>query len=209
MNPEVQSYNGVKTVEKSLRILELLLMAQEGLSIGQLVARTELHRASVHRLLTTLHALGWVERPTSRPIFRVSVRFYALAHVFVQSYGLLDRLQPLLTELSARTRETVHLGILDGWEVLHLGRVESPERVLDVRPSDAGMHLVCWFPEGVGDQTVAEIAAGRGLEAPPLSAHSMRPLTRGGLLLGYTAFTPAQIREAVSELARLLDAQTR
>jgi DNA-binding IclR family transcriptional regulator len=129
MNPEVQPYNGVKTVEKSLRILELLLMAQEGLSIGQLVASTGLHRASVHRLLSTLHALGWVERPASRPIFRVSLRLYALAHVFVQSYGLLDRLQPLLTELSTRTRETVHLGILDGWEVLHIGRVESPERV--------------------------------------------------------------------------------
>jgi GntR family transcriptional regulator/MocR family aminotransferase len=80
--------------------------------------------------------------------------------------------------------------------------------LLEVRPSEAGMHLVGWLPEGVDDQTVAEVAAGRGLEAPPLSAHSTRPLTRGGLLLGYTAFTPAQIREAVSELARLLPLKT-
>ncbi|HWE63327.1 MAG TPA: IclR family transcriptional regulator C-terminal domain-containing protein, partial [Chloroflexota bacterium] len=35
----------------------------------------------------------------------------------------------LLTDLSLRARETVHLGILDGWEVLHIGRAESPERV--------------------------------------------------------------------------------
>ncbi|HZS88209.1 MAG TPA: IclR family transcriptional regulator [Chloroflexota bacterium] len=125
----IQPYNGVKTVEKSLRILELLLVAEEGLSIGQLVARTGMHRASVHRLLTTLHALGWVERPASRPVFRISLRLYALAHVFVQNYSLLDRLQPLLSELSRRTRETVHLGMLDGWEVLHINRVESLERV--------------------------------------------------------------------------------
>jgi DNA-binding IclR family transcriptional regulator len=99
------------------------------LSIGQLVSQTGLHRASVHRLLTTLHMLGWVERPVSRPIYRISLRLYALAYAFVQNYGLLERLQPLLLELSKRTRETVHLGILDGWEVLHIGRVESPERV--------------------------------------------------------------------------------
>ncbi len=126
---EIQPSAGVKTVEKSLRLLELLLTAREGLTIGELVTHTKMHRASVHRLLTTLHALGWVERPASRPIYRISLRLYALMHVFVQNYALLDRLQPLLTELSERSRETVHLGILDGWEVLHIGRVESLERV--------------------------------------------------------------------------------
>lgn len=126
---ELEVQPSVKTVEKSLRLLELLLTAEQDLTIGQLVARTGLHRASVHRLLTTLHALGWVERPASRPIYRISLRLYALVHVFVRKYGLLDRLQPLLTELGERSRETVHLGILDGWEVLHLARVESLERV--------------------------------------------------------------------------------
>jgi IclR family acetate operon transcriptional repressor len=126
---EAQSYNGVKTVEKSLRILELLLAAQEGVTIGQIAARTGMHRASVHRLLTSLHALGWIERPATRPIYRISLRLYSLARVFVYNYGLLERLQPLLTDLSVCSRETVHLGILDGWEVLHIGRQESPERV--------------------------------------------------------------------------------
>jgi DNA-binding IclR family transcriptional regulator len=122
-------HNGVKTVEKSLGILEILLTAQEGLSIGQIVERTGMHRASAHRLLTTLHQLGWIERPHSKPIFSISLRLYALAHVFVHNYGLLKRMQPLMTELSVRSRETVHLGILDGCQVLHIGRQESPERV--------------------------------------------------------------------------------
>jgi len=78
--------------------------------------------------------------------------------------------------------------------------------LLEVRPSDAGMHLIGWLPEGVDDGTIAEVAASHGLEVPPLSAHSARPLTRGGLLLGYTAFAPGQIREAVRALALLLEA---
>jgi IclR family acetate operon transcriptional repressor len=125
----VQSFNGVKTVEKSLRILELLLTAQEGLSIGHIAAQTGIPRATADRLLTTLQALGWVERPASRPIFRLSLRLYALARVFVRHYGLLERLQPLLTELSLRSRETVHLGVLDGWNCLVIAREDSPERV--------------------------------------------------------------------------------
>lgn len=126
---DLQPHNGVKTVEKSLRILELLLTTQAGLSIGQVAARTGMHRASVERALTTLHALGWVERATNRRLFRISLRLYALTHVFVRNYGLVQRLQPLLEKVSDLSRETVHLGVLDGWEVVHIGRQESPERV--------------------------------------------------------------------------------
>ena len=162
---EIQPPVGVKTVEKSLRLLELLLTAREGLTIGQLVTRTKMHRASVHRLLTTLHTLGWIERPASRPIYRISLRLYALMHVFVQNYALLDRLQPLLSEISERSRETVHLGILDGWEVLHIGRVESLERVgVSSRvgsrgwahTSGMGKALLAGQPDAVIDRYIAE-----------------------------------------------------
>jgi IclR family acetate operon transcriptional repressor len=126
---ELAPHNGLKTVEKSLRILELLLREKEGMSIAQLAQRTGLHRASVHRLLTSLHALGWIERPAARPHFRISLRLYALARVFVQGYNVVERLDPLLVELCQRSRETVHLGILDNWDVVHISRQESPERV--------------------------------------------------------------------------------
>jgi DNA-binding IclR family transcriptional regulator len=126
---ELEPHSGLKTVEKSLRILELLLTEKEGMGIAQIAQQTGLHRASVHRLLTSLHALGWIERPAARPHFRISLRLYALARVFVLGYNPVERLDPLLVELCMRSRETVHLGILDRWEVVHIGRQESPERV--------------------------------------------------------------------------------
>jgi IclR family acetate operon transcriptional repressor len=126
---EGQPYGGSKTVEKSLRILELLLSERGGLSIGEIGRLTDMHRASVHRLLTSLHTLGWVERPSERPVYRISLRLYGLAHVFVKNYNVVERLTPLLLELCGRSRETIHLGMLDGLEVLHIARQESPERV--------------------------------------------------------------------------------
>jgi len=167
---------GVKTVEKSLRILELLLAAEQELTIGQIVDRTGMHRASVQRALTTLHALGWVERPAVRPVYRLSLRLYALAHVFTRNYDLLARLQPLLVELSVRSRETAHLGILDGWQVLHLGRQESPQRVGVTSPigsrgwahtSGMGKALLAGRP----DAFLHAYIAATGL--PGLTAHSL------------------------------------
>jgi GntR family transcriptional regulator / MocR family aminotransferase len=44
--------------------------------------------------------------------------------------------------------------------------------LLEVEPSDAGMHLVGWLTEGVDDQKVAAVAAVHRLEPQPISAHS-------------------------------------
>jgi GntR family transcriptional regulator/MocR family aminotransferase len=76
--------------------------------------------------------------------------------------------------------------------------------LLDVRPLDGGMHLVGWLPEGVDDVAVAEAAAERGVHVFPLSRCAIGKSQRRGLLLGYAALTPVQIREGVRKLAAAL-----
>jgi GntR family transcriptional regulator/MocR family aminotransferase len=81
--------------------------------------------------------------------------------------------------------------------------------LLDVRRVEAGMHLVGWLPEGVDDVTASQRAASHRVGAPPLSSYGLRPLRRGGLLLGYTAVGDGEIREGVQRLATALHAMRR
>ncbi|MDQ3749187.1 MAG: PLP-dependent aminotransferase family protein [Acidobacteriota bacterium] len=76
--------------------------------------------------------------------------------------------------------------------------------LLDVAADEAGMHLIGWLPEGVNDKIASEKAAKQGIEAVPLSAYSSEPLPRGGFVLGYTAFSTGQIKNAVRRLAKAL-----
>jgi len=76
--------------------------------------------------------------------------------------------------------------------------------LLDVAPLDGGMHLVGWLAEDADDVRVAERAAERGVHVFPLSRCSVGKSLRPGLLLGYAALTPAQIREGVRKLAAAL-----
>jgi GntR family transcriptional regulator / MocR family aminotransferase len=76
--------------------------------------------------------------------------------------------------------------------------------LLDVKPLDGGMHLVGWLPEGADDVLVAEHAAEHGVHVVPLSRCAVGKSPRRGLLLGYAALTPAQIREGVRKLAAVL-----
>ena len=77
---------------------------------------------------------------------------------------------------------------------------------LDVGPAEAGMHLVGRLGGECDDRNVAIAARACGVEVSPLSAYHFRPGGRGGLLLGYAAYTERDIREGVQRLARALGA---
>src|SRR5437016_3735325 len=73
--------------------------------------------------------------------------------------------------------------------------------LLEVQPSDGGMHVVGWLPKGVRDVVASQRAAACGVFVRPLSSCSIGKLTREGLLLGYAALNRNQIREGVQKLA--------
>ncbi len=75
---------------------------------------------------------------------------------------------------------------------------------LRVEPSPAGMHLVGWLEEGIDDRAVQRSAAARGVSAAALSAFCAEASLPPALVLGYAAFSPADIRAALRRLADVL-----
>jgi GntR family transcriptional regulator / MocR family aminotransferase len=76
--------------------------------------------------------------------------------------------------------------------------------MLEVPAFESGMHLLGWLPEGTDDRTLGERAAKAGVAVRPLSAFYATPSRRGGLLLGFAALRPSQIRDGVRQLAAAL-----
>ncbi len=76
--------------------------------------------------------------------------------------------------------------------------------LLEVRPAEAGMHLLGRLPEGTDDREASRRAAHQGVETPALSAHSIEVSPGPGLLLGYAAVESGDIRKGVRRLAAAL-----
>jgi GntR family transcriptional regulator / MocR family aminotransferase len=81
--------------------------------------------------------------------------------------------------------------------------------LLEVEPSDAGLHLVGWLPEGRDDREAARAAEAHGVEAQPLSSFCLTTPKRHGLVLGYAGYDADEIREGVGRLASALRACAR
>jgi GntR family transcriptional regulator/MocR family aminotransferase len=86
--------------------------------------------------------------------------------------------------------------------------IESISRELagqiEVRPSEAGMHLIGWLQDGIDDKAASRIAADHRVDAPPLSFYCMEEKLPGGLLLGYTGINEREIRAGARRLADAL-----
>jgi GntR family transcriptional regulator/MocR family aminotransferase len=76
--------------------------------------------------------------------------------------------------------------------------------LLAVEPRPAGMHATLWLGAGRDDREASRRAAENGVDTRPMSAFWLRPPDRHGLLLGYAAFTPSEIRDGVKRLAAAL-----
>ena len=83
--------------------------------------------------------------------------------------------------------------------------------LLEVNPANAGLNLVGWLNKdfaarGISDIAVAQRAHDAGITAPAIATYSLEPVQRQGLLMGYAALTPREIRKGVKELAQVVRA---
>lgn len=74
--------------------------------------------------------------------------------------------------------------------------------VMSAKPSDSGIHIVCWLSEGIDESYMIGQCRKVGLGAQPLSRYCQTPHTRQAILLGFAAHSPAEIVDGVKKLAQ-------
>jgi DNA-binding IclR family transcriptional regulator len=113
----------METAQTVLRALALLEAVAEGVhDLEGLSARVGLSRSTAHRLLSTLVRAGYL-RHSPRAGYRLGPRLIELGFRAHAGLHLPSLARPYLEELSEITRETVHLGVLDGTEVVYIDKV--------------------------------------------------------------------------------------
>ncbi len=114
--------------------------------------------------------------------------------------------QAVVADFIAEGHFTRHLRRMRGlYAERQAALVEAAKRDLagrlDVRGTETGIHLVGWLPEGTDDRPIAQRAAAAGIIARPVSSFRTGTIGRPGLVLGFAAVRPPEIRDAMQRLA--------
>jgi GntR family transcriptional regulator / MocR family aminotransferase len=75
---------------------------------------------------------------------------------------------------------------------------------LEISTVEAGLQTVGWLPQGVSAERAAELAAVRDVEVVPLGRYASGRSPRDGLILGFAAVDPKELRRGVAELAKVI-----
>lgn len=116
----------VRAVERAMDILLELSKYPRGVGITELARAVGLSKATVYRLLSTLADRGFVERVPDTDFYRLGLAVFDLGMAVRNRMDLVREARPILKEVVERTRETVHLGILDNGEVVYVDKLEGP-----------------------------------------------------------------------------------
>ncbi|MDK4790923.1 MAG: PLP-dependent aminotransferase family protein [Acinetobacter sp.] len=77
--------------------------------------------------------------------------------------------------------------------------------ILDVQPTDSGIHLICWLKGAWTEQEFITYCSTLGLAVQSLSRYCQRTPKKAAVLLGYAAHQPEEIIENIKKLALILD----
>lgn len=176
------------------------LAAIQGLDGGARVV----YLGSFSKVLFPSLRLGYLVAPPDLVDAFTAARSVSGRHSPVADQAILAR---FMTEghFARHIRRTRHLYAERRAMLLEAARRELAG-LLEIEPGEAGLHVPGWLPKGVDDRAAAETAAARGVEVFPLSACALKPLARGGLLLGFAALNGPEICEGVRRLATALEA---
>jgi DNA-binding IclR family transcriptional regulator len=108
-------------LERVFALLDCFTANEPVLTLAQLATRTGIPRSTVHRLANVLVEQRLLERAESG--FRLGLRQFELGELVEDRRKLRDASLPAIQELFEQTHETVHLGVIDGLDVLYFVKV--------------------------------------------------------------------------------------
>ena len=108
-------------LERADVILEAFDPRHEHLTLLGLVERTGLPKTTVHRTVKKMLELGWVECRDGR--YTIGIRLFERAALAARPASLRAAALAPMQGLRTATRETVHLAVLDGAQVVYLEKL--------------------------------------------------------------------------------------
>lgn len=108
------------TLERAERVLACLEECGS-LTLSQVASRTGLPVSTTHRLLERLVALRWLARNDRG--YELGIRLFDLGSYPLRGHWFHHAALPVLRDLHRRTGLVVHLGFLDGAEVVYWERI--------------------------------------------------------------------------------------
>ncbi|OBW92651.1 transcriptional regulator [Gallibacterium genomosp. 3] len=124
MKKENTSLESVASVLKVFSILEIL-SEQKDIGITELSQKLMMSKSTTYRFLQTMKNLGYVYQENDSDKYGLSLKLFELSARSLEYVDLISFADKEMQYISEQTGEALHLGILDGHEIVYLHKIDS------------------------------------------------------------------------------------
>lgn len=114
------------SLDRALNIMELIVKSDNSFGITELSNITGVHKSTIYRVLATLNYRGYVKKDIHGQ-YKSGIKMLELGACALNNLDLRKQVKPYLIELQEKSKETIHLGVLDNYEVVYIDKVETAE----------------------------------------------------------------------------------
>jgi DNA-binding IclR family transcriptional regulator len=156
----------MRAVQRILGVFECFTPEADSLTLQEIADRIGLPKSTAFRIVQSLEQSGYLVRLDNQQ-YCLSFRFARLAGMVKSTLGIREIARPVLSDLSARTGETVSLHTVSGADrvcidVLHgaspLRSFAQPGEHIPLRVGSASRVLLAWMPPEAAAPVIASIA---------------------------------------------------
>jgi DNA-binding IclR family transcriptional regulator len=153
---------GIQSIDRAARILRTLASGPRRLGVTELATRLELAVPTVHGLLQTLQANGFVEQDRDSGKYQLGAGLLQLGNSYLDLNELRGRSLVHAERLATRADAAVRVGVMHGPSVIVVHHVFRPDATLQilevgaqlpVHASALGKAILAFTPAAVDDLT--------------------------------------------------------
>jgi DNA-binding IclR family transcriptional regulator len=155
----------IQSLDRAARILKVLASGPRRLGVSELADRLDMTRPTVHGLLQTLQAHGFVEQDRDSGKYQLGAGLLQLGNSYLDLNELRGRSIVQAERLAVEAQAAVRVGVLHGPDIVvvhHVFRPDTSFQVLEVgaqlpvHASALGKAMLAWLEPGIVDDLLAD-----------------------------------------------------
>ncbi|MDT8860353.1 IclR family transcriptional regulator [Alkalihalobacillus sp. MEB130] len=119
----------VQSIERAMKILELLSKKPKGLGVTEIHNELELPTTTIHRILSTLAKYNVVVKESDTDKYSLGLYLLHLTSSILENMDIRMVARPFLEELRDETNEVIHLCIHEEGEAVYIDKVENTQKI--------------------------------------------------------------------------------
>lgn len=154
---------------RGLAVLERMVGCSAGLTLGAIAEGLDVPKPGVYRALSELVESGYVLQEEETGLYRLGVKFPALALRHLAAFDLAAAARPILQSVADRSREHVRLALVEGGRLTFVAHAQGATSALRFNPEGGAEPSLYYTATGVAwlssmsDERALELAYAQGV----------------------------------------------